>query len=111
MLTPKGKVYAELTVSQLYPGEFMLITGSGSELHDLRWVYFWYSKYIVLYSHINIETFFIKCQILNYCSIILALGSREFYLFIDLGFLETQSSWILKYYQLNTGVIVGVKGG
>ncbi|XP_014449795.1 dimethylglycine dehydrogenase, mitochondrial [Alligator mississippiensis] len=38
MLTPTGKVYAELTVSQLYPGEFMLITGSGSELHDLRWI-------------------------------------------------------------------------
>eukprot|EP00076_Gallus_gallus_P007601 XP_003643002.1 dimethylglycine dehydrogenase, mitochondrial [Gallus gallus] len=38
MLTPKGKVYAELTVSQLYPGEFMLVTGSGSELHDLRWI-------------------------------------------------------------------------
>ncbi|NXI07834.1 M2GD protein, partial [Irena cyanogastra] len=39
MLTPRGKVYAELTVSQLYPGEFMLVTGSGSELHDLRLVY------------------------------------------------------------------------
>uniref|UniRef100_A0A8C9MVQ5 Dimethylglycine dehydrogenase, mitochondrial n=1 Tax=Serinus canaria TaxID=9135 RepID=A0A8C9MVQ5_SERCA len=38
MLTPTGKVYAELTVSQLYPGEFMLVTGSGSELHDLRWI-------------------------------------------------------------------------
>ncbi|XP_042660711.1 dimethylglycine dehydrogenase, mitochondrial, partial [Tyto alba] len=38
MLTPKGNVYAELTVSQLYPGEFMLVTGSGSELHDLRWI-------------------------------------------------------------------------
>ncbi|NXP34975.1 M2GD protein, partial [Leiothrix lutea] len=38
MLTPRGKVYAELTVSQLYPGEFMLVTGSGSELHDLRWI-------------------------------------------------------------------------
>ncbi|XP_061873710.1 dimethylglycine dehydrogenase, mitochondrial [Colius striatus] len=38
MLTPRGKVYAELTVSQLHPGEFMLVTGSGSELHDLRWI-------------------------------------------------------------------------
>ncbi|KAM6228192.1 LOW QUALITY PROTEIN: dimethylglycine dehydrogenase, mitochondrial-like [Spheniscus humboldti] len=38
MLTPRGKVYAELTVFQLYPGEFMLITGSGSELHDLRMI-------------------------------------------------------------------------
>ncbi|KAJ6669846.1 hypothetical protein lerEdw1_000395 [Lerista edwardsae] len=38
MLTPRGKVYAELTVSHLRPGEFLLITGSGSELHDLRWI-------------------------------------------------------------------------
>ncbi|XP_053303954.1 dimethylglycine dehydrogenase, mitochondrial [Spea bombifrons] len=38
MLTPKGHVYAELTVSHLSPGEFLLITGSGSELHDLRWL-------------------------------------------------------------------------
>ena len=36
MLTPKGQVYAELTVSHQSPGEFLLITGSGSELHDLR---------------------------------------------------------------------------
>ncbi|XP_073933327.1 dimethylglycine dehydrogenase, mitochondrial isoform X3 [Castor canadensis] len=38
MLTPKGQVYAELTVSHQSPGEFLLITGSGSELHDLRWI-------------------------------------------------------------------------
>ncbi|XP_038327632.1 dimethylglycine dehydrogenase, mitochondrial isoform X3 [Canis lupus familiaris] len=38
MLTPKGRVYAELTVSHQTPGEFLLITGSGSELHDLRWI-------------------------------------------------------------------------
>lgn len=38
MLTPRGRVYAELTVSHLSPGEFLLITGSGSELHDLRCV-------------------------------------------------------------------------
>ncbi|KAJ7335883.1 hypothetical protein JRQ81_013824 [Phrynocephalus forsythii] len=38
MLTPKGRVYAELTISHLKPGEFLLITGSGSELHDLRWI-------------------------------------------------------------------------
>ncbi|KAG8456521.1 hypothetical protein GDO86_002342 [Hymenochirus boettgeri] len=38
MLTPRGRVYAELTVSQLSPGEFLLVTGSGSELHDLRWI-------------------------------------------------------------------------
>nr|XP_031302986.1 dimethylglycine dehydrogenase, mitochondrial isoform X9 [Camelus dromedarius] len=38
MLTPKGRVYAELTVSHQSPGEFLLVTGSGSELHDLRWI-------------------------------------------------------------------------
>uniref|UniRef100_F7DS18 Dimethylglycine dehydrogenase, mitochondrial n=1 Tax=Ornithorhynchus anatinus TaxID=9258 RepID=F7DS18_ORNAN len=38
MITPRGRVYAELTVCQKSPGEFLLITGSGSELHDLRWI-------------------------------------------------------------------------
>ncbi|XP_030598580.1 dimethylglycine dehydrogenase, mitochondrial [Archocentrus centrarchus] len=38
MLTPTGKVFAEVTITQLAPGEFLLITGSGSELHDLRWI-------------------------------------------------------------------------
>ncbi|XP_016116054.1 dimethylglycine dehydrogenase, mitochondrial [Sinocyclocheilus grahami] len=38
MLTPRGRVYAEITVTQTAPGEFLLITGSGSELHDLRWI-------------------------------------------------------------------------
>uniref|UniRef100_A0A674D908 Dimethylglycine dehydrogenase, mitochondrial n=1 Tax=Salmo trutta TaxID=8032 RepID=A0A674D908_SALTR len=38
MLTPTGRVYAEVTITQLTPGEFLLITGSGSELHDLRWM-------------------------------------------------------------------------
>lgn len=38
MLTPRGRVYAELTITQVAPGEFLLITGSGSELHDLRLV-------------------------------------------------------------------------
>ncbi|KAG7477042.1 hypothetical protein MATL_G00089150 [Megalops atlanticus] len=38
MLTPTGRVYAEVTITQLAPGEFLLITGSGSELHDLRWI-------------------------------------------------------------------------
>ncbi|XP_073791697.1 dimethylglycine dehydrogenase, mitochondrial [Danio rerio] len=38
MLTPRGRVYAELTVTHTQPGEFLLITGSGSELHDLRWI-------------------------------------------------------------------------
>lgn len=36
MLTPSGKVYAEVTITQLAPGRFLLVTGSGSELHDLR---------------------------------------------------------------------------
>uniref|UniRef100_A0A3Q4B120 Dimethylglycine dehydrogenase, mitochondrial n=1 Tax=Mola mola TaxID=94237 RepID=A0A3Q4B120_MOLML len=38
MLTPAGKVFAEVTITQLAPGEFLLITGSGSEGHDLRWI-------------------------------------------------------------------------
>uniref|UniRef100_A0A8C9U9J6 Dimethylglycine dehydrogenase, mitochondrial n=1 Tax=Scleropages formosus TaxID=113540 RepID=A0A8C9U9J6_SCLFO len=38
MLTLTGKVYAEVTVTQLAEGGFLLITGSGSELHDLRWI-------------------------------------------------------------------------
>lgn len=36
MLTPNGRVFAEVTITQLTPGEFFLLTGSGSELHDLR---------------------------------------------------------------------------
>lgn len=36
MLTAAGRVFAELTITQLSPGEFLLITGSGSEGHDLR---------------------------------------------------------------------------
>ncbi|XP_028661549.2 dimethylglycine dehydrogenase, mitochondrial isoform X1 [Erpetoichthys calabaricus] len=38
MLTPRGRVYSEVTVTQLSDGEFLLVTGSGSELHDLRWI-------------------------------------------------------------------------
>ncbi|CAN9504354.1 unnamed protein product [Ophioblennius macclurei] len=38
MLTPNGRVFAEVTITQLTPGEFLLITGSGSELHDIRWI-------------------------------------------------------------------------
>lgn len=38
MLTARGRVYAEVTITQVAPGEFLLITGSGSELHDLRLV-------------------------------------------------------------------------
>lgn len=36
MLTPSGRVFAEVTITQLAPGEFLLLTGSGSEGHDLR---------------------------------------------------------------------------
>ena len=35
-LTPKGKVMAEFTITGLEDGSFMILTGSGSELHDLR---------------------------------------------------------------------------
>ena len=35
-LTPKGKVMAEFTITGLEDGSFMIVTGSGSELHDLR---------------------------------------------------------------------------
>ncbi|XP_034403046.1 dimethylglycine dehydrogenase, mitochondrial [Cyclopterus lumpus] len=38
MLTPTGRVFAEVTITQLSPGEFLLITGAGSEGHDLRWI-------------------------------------------------------------------------
>ena len=39
MLTPSGKVLAELTVTRLRGGEgFYIVTGGGSELHDLRWM-------------------------------------------------------------------------
>ncbi|MEQ2193418.1 hypothetical protein XENOCAPTIV_024829 [Xenoophorus captivus] len=38
MLTPAGRVFAEVTLTHMTPGEFLLITGSGSELHDLRWI-------------------------------------------------------------------------
>uniref|UniRef100_UPI00358E3FF8 dimethylglycine dehydrogenase, mitochondrial n=1 Tax=Myxine glutinosa TaxID=7769 RepID=UPI00358E3FF8 len=37
MLTPRGRVYAELTISHL-DDSFFLITGSASEFHDLRWI-------------------------------------------------------------------------
>ncbi|GFQ81700.1 dimethylglycine dehydrogenase, mitochondrial [Trichonephila clavata] len=38
LLTPSGKVYAEITVTRLSDDHFFLITGSGSEIHDLRWL-------------------------------------------------------------------------
>ncbi|XP_063678864.1 dimethylglycine dehydrogenase, mitochondrial-like isoform X1 [Bolinopsis microptera] len=38
MLTPNGKVYAELTISRLGKERYYLVTSAGSELHDLRWL-------------------------------------------------------------------------
>lgn len=38
MLSPKGKVYAEMTVTCLAPDHYFLVTGSATELHDLRWL-------------------------------------------------------------------------
>lgn len=38
MLTPRGRVYAELTLTRLGEDEYLAVTGSGSELHDLRWM-------------------------------------------------------------------------
>ncbi|EQC30845.1 dimethylglycine dehydrogenase [Saprolegnia diclina VS20] len=38
MLTPKAKVMAELTISAIADDHFYVVTGSGSELHDLRWM-------------------------------------------------------------------------
>jgi len=37
LLTTRGGVYAELTISRLADDLFFCITGSGSELHDLRY--------------------------------------------------------------------------
>ncbi|XP_078368879.1 dimethylglycine dehydrogenase, mitochondrial-like [Oculina patagonica] len=39
MLSPKGKVYAEFTVSTIAPDHYFLLTGSSSEFHDLRWLH------------------------------------------------------------------------
>ena len=36
-LTIGGKVMAEFTITGLDDGSFMVVTGSGSELHDLRY--------------------------------------------------------------------------
>ncbi|XP_013778311.1 dimethylglycine dehydrogenase, mitochondrial-like [Limulus polyphemus] len=38
MLSPSGKVYSELTITTLSPDHYFVITGSGSEFHDLRWM-------------------------------------------------------------------------
>lgn len=38
MLTPNGKVYSELTISRLGKDRYYIVTGSGSEGHDFRWI-------------------------------------------------------------------------
>jgi len=42
MLTERGRVYAELTITRLNDDVFFCITGAGSELHDLRYLLFYY---------------------------------------------------------------------
>jgi len=37
MLTPKGKVLSEMTVTRLAEDKFYIVTGSDMERHDLRW--------------------------------------------------------------------------
>lgn len=51
MLTPKGRVYGEITVSTLKKDDLLCVTGSGSELHDLRYTHsfpctFWYDTHL-----------------------------------------------------------------
>jgi len=36
MLTTTGKVYAELTITGMDDGKYLIVTGGGSEFHDLR---------------------------------------------------------------------------
>ena len=36
MLTSTGKVYAELTITGMDDGKYLIVTGGGSEFHDLR---------------------------------------------------------------------------
>ncbi|KAK3887374.1 hypothetical protein Pcinc_008492 [Petrolisthes cinctipes] len=38
VLSPDARVYAELTVTRTEENSFLVITGSGVELHDLRWL-------------------------------------------------------------------------
>lgn len=38
MLTERGRVYAELTVTCQGPKKYFCLTGAGSEFHDLRWM-------------------------------------------------------------------------
>ncbi|KAF0697571.1 Aste57867_11749 [Aphanomyces stellatus] len=38
LCTPKGKVMGELTITPIDDNTFYVVTGAGSELHDLRWL-------------------------------------------------------------------------
>lgn len=51
LITPQGRVYAELTITTLAPNHFFVITGSGSEYHDLRWL----NEYARQYSDVTIS--------------------------------------------------------
>lgn len=37
VLTPRARVFAEVTLTRMADNDYLLITGSGSELHDLRY--------------------------------------------------------------------------
>ncbi|XP_078608575.1 dimethylglycine dehydrogenase, mitochondrial-like [Branchiostoma floridae x Branchiostoma japonicum] len=55
MLTSSGGVYAEMTVTRLEEDHFFLVTGSGSELHDLRWIedHVWKGGYDVTITNVT----------------------------------------------------------
>ncbi|XP_033634961.1 dimethylglycine dehydrogenase, mitochondrial-like [Asterias rubens] len=55
ILSPKGKVYAEVTISHLEEDKFLVITGSGVELHDLRWMedFAWKGNYDVKLNNVS----------------------------------------------------------
>ncbi len=55
ILSPKGKVYAEVTISRLAEEKFLVITGSGVELHDLRWMedFAWKGNYDVQLDNVT----------------------------------------------------------
>jgi glycine cleavage system aminomethyltransferase T len=38
MLTPRGGIRCDLTVTRLGPDDFMVVTGGGSGMHDLAWL-------------------------------------------------------------------------
>ena len=53
MLTPTGRVYAELTVTCVDRDHYFCITGSGSELHDLRSVNNWVGSVNIWVGSVN----------------------------------------------------------